>query len=47
VDFTASVAYADSSADIAMFEMVGEAVAVHPDEFLLPIAKERGWKIIR
>ena len=47
VDFQNSVTYADSSADVAMFEMVGRAVALHPDEHLLPIAKERGWKIIR
>lgn len=46
VDFAGSVAYADSSADVAMFEMVGRAVALHPDEYLLPIAKERGWEII-
>lgn len=46
VDFQNSVAYADSPGDVAMFEMVGRAVALHPDERLLPIAKERGWEIV-
>ena len=46
VDFENSVAYADSSADVAMFEMVGKAIALHPDEHLLPIAQQRGWEII-
>jgi HAD superfamily hydrolase (TIGR01490 family) len=46
VDFAASSAYADSSGDVALLEMVGNAVAMHPDEHLLPIARERGWKIL-
>jgi len=46
VDFAASSAYADSSGDVALLEMVGNPVAMHPDEHLLPIAQERGWKIL-
>lgn len=45
VDFSASYAYADSSGDVALLEMVGNPVAVHPDEHLRPIAAKRGWKI--
>jgi len=46
VDYSASFAYADSAGDVAMLEMVGNPVALHPDEHLLPIAKKRGWKIL-
>jgi HAD superfamily hydrolase (TIGR01490 family) len=47
VDFATSFSYADSAGDVAMLEMVGNPVALHPDEQLLPIAKERGWNIVR
>jgi HAD superfamily hydrolase (TIGR01490 family) len=46
VDFAASLAYADSGTDIHMLEMVGNPVAFHPDEELMPEAKKRGWKIM-
>ena len=46
VDFAASFSYADSSGDVAMLEMVGNPVALHPDEQLLPIAIKRGWNIL-
>lgn len=46
VDFEASSAYADSSGDVDLLEMVGHPVALHPDENLRPIAEARGWRII-
>jgi HAD superfamily hydrolase (TIGR01490 family) len=46
VDFAASIAYADSGTDIFMLEMVGNPIAFHPDEELLPVAQKRGWKIL-
>jgi HAD superfamily hydrolase (TIGR01490 family) len=46
VDFSESWAYADSIGDLDLLEMVGSPVAVFPDEFLAPIAVERGWEII-
>jgi HAD superfamily hydrolase (TIGR01490 family) len=46
VDFAASTAYADSSADVELLEMAGHAVALHPDEHLRPIAEARGWEIV-
>ena len=45
VDFSHSYAYADSTGDIQLLEMVGKPTAVYPDEGLLPIAKQRGWQI--
>jgi len=46
VDLATSTAYADGATDVALLEMVGHAVAFHPDEQLKPIAQARGWKII-
>ena len=46
VDFAASAAYADSSADVELLELVGRPVALHADEHLRPIAEARGWEII-
>jgi HAD superfamily hydrolase (TIGR01490 family) len=46
IDLAGSTAYADGATDVALLEMVGNPVAFHPDEQLLPIAKARGWKII-
>jgi HAD superfamily hydrolase (TIGR01490 family) len=46
VDFAESLAYADGGTDIHMLEMVGNPVAFHPDDELLPIAHKRGWKIV-
>jgi len=45
IDFGNSSAYADSTSDIQLMEMVGNPIAVYPDEGLLPIAKQRGWNI--
>jgi len=46
VDFAASHAYADSYADLGLFDMVGHPVAVYPDEKLAAHAKARGWEIV-
>ena len=40
-----SVAYADSSSDLAMLEAVGFPVAVNPDARLAAIARRRGWHV--
>ena len=40
-----SVAYADSSSDLAMLEAVGYPVAVNPDARLAAIARRRGWLV--
>lgn len=46
VDFAHSTAYADGGTDIGLLEMVGQPVAFFPDEFLRPIAQQRGWRVI-
>ncbi|UYN91478.1 MAG: HAD-IB family hydrolase [Anaerolineales bacterium] len=46
VDFAASWAYADGSTDVGLLEMAGHPVAFFPDEFLKPIALERGWPVV-
>jgi HAD superfamily hydrolase (TIGR01490 family) len=40
-----SVAYADSSSDLAMLEAVGYPVAVNPESRLAAIARRRGWHV--
>jgi len=40
-----SVAYADSSSDLAMLEAVGFPVAVNPDTRLASLARRRGWHV--
>ena len=46
VDFQNSFAYSDGFFDLPMLELVGNPVAVAPDDKLLKIAKNRGWQII-
>lgn len=46
VDWENSYAYADSLSDLSVLELVGNPVAVQPDEPLQIIAEERKWKII-
>ncbi len=41
-----AVFYSDSANDLPLLELVGEPVAVHPDERLASVARQRGWKII-
>lgn len=45
VDWENSLAFSDSYSDIQMLELVGNPVAVQPDEKLLKIATEKNWKI--
>jgi phosphoserine phosphatase len=45
VDLAESYAYADSTSDLHLLEMVGHPVATYPDDGLRPIALERGWQI--
>ena len=40
-----SVAYADSTSDLAMLEAVGFPVAVNPETKLATLARRRGWLI--
>lgn len=46
VDLAASTAYADSTTDIHLLEMVGKPIAFHPDEDLRPLAVDRGWSVM-
>lgn len=39
------VAYADSSSDLPMLEVVGHPVAVNPEAKLAAIARKRGWHV--
>jgi HAD superfamily hydrolase (TIGR01490 family) len=45
IDLSASFAYADSPGDRYLLEMVGNPVATYPDEDLLPLAIEKGWRV--
>lgn len=46
IDWGSSSAYGDAPGDVPMLELVGNPVAVYPDDKLEPIAKERGWRIL-
>jgi len=46
VDWENSYAYGDSFSDLPVLELVGNPVAVRPEEKLRNVAKERGWEII-
>ena len=46
IDLASSTTYADSIADLPLLEMVGNPIAVYPDEQLSAVARHRGWKII-
>jgi HAD superfamily hydrolase (TIGR01490 family) len=45
VDFDKSFAYADSTSDLSMLEMVGNPIATYPEQDLRVIALERNWSI--
>ena len=45
LELAESVAYADSSSDLAMLEAVGFPVAVNPESRLSAIARRRGWHV--
>lgn len=46
-DLEGSWAYSDSVSDLPMMELVGNAVAVNPDEPLLEKARHEGWTVMR
>jgi len=46
IDLTNSWSYSDSASDIPMMEIVGNAVAVNPDQRLAEVAAERGWPVV-
>lgn len=46
IDLQASFAYADSTTDLSLLEMVGNPVAAYPDGGLQEIAIQRGWRIV-
>ena len=45
IEMSESVAYADSTSDLAMLEAVGYPVAVNPETRLATLARRRGWLI--
>ena len=45
LDLAESVAYADSSSDLPMLEVVGFPVAVNPETRLAALARKRGWLV--
>ena len=45
LDLAEAVAYADSSNDLPMLEVVGFPVAVNPESRLAAIARKRGWLV--
>lgn len=47
VDLTRSYAYADSAADRPLLSLVGQPVAVNPDQQLTAIAAEQQWPTLR
>jgi phosphoserine phosphatase len=46
IDWAASYAYADSYADLGLFEMVGHPVVVYPERKLAALAQQRGWAML-
>jgi HAD superfamily hydrolase (TIGR01490 family) len=47
VDLESSFAYGDSTADLAMLNLVGNPVAVYPDKKLNIHAEDNSWKVIK
>jgi len=47
IDLTVSYAYSDSASDLPMLRAVGNPVVVNPDDDLLRIAREQGWRVMR
>lgn len=45
IDLSNSVAYADSTSDLPMLEVVGFPVAVNPEARLAALARKRGWLV--
>lgn len=46
IDWNSSLAFADSYSDIYILELVGQPVAVKPDNELLKIATQNNWRVI-
>mgnify|MGYP002336095458 FL=1 len=46
VTFKGSIAVGDSQSDIAMLEMVEQAIAFNPEKQLFTYAASKGWKIV-
>ena len=46
IDWANSYAYGDSYSDISVLDLVGNPVAVQPEEQLKVVAQKRNWKII-
>jgi len=46
IDLSQSWSYSDSVSDIPMMEIVGNAVAVNPDQKMAAVARERGWPVV-
>ena len=46
IDWDNSYAYGDSFSDMPVLELVGNPVAVRPEEKLQKVATERGWEIM-
>jgi len=46
IDWAASYAYADRNTDIPLLNLVGQPMAVYPDEMLLAHARSEDWPII-
>ena len=47
IDLKESFAYSDSASDLPMLRAVGNPVVVNPDEELLRVAREQGWRVMR
>lgn len=47
IDFRRAVYYGDSISDIQIFEKVGQAVAVNPNEKLKALARENNWRVVK
>jgi HAD superfamily hydrolase (TIGR01490 family) len=45
-DLTGSIAVGDSDGDISMLELVDYPIAFNPNDGLLKVAQEKGWKIV-
>lgn len=46
IDWENSYAYGDSFSDLPILELVGNPVAVRPEEKLRKLANERGWEVM-
>ena len=46
-DFSNAVFYGDSISDIPIFESVGQAVVINPNETLEALARKRNWRTVR